>query len=112
MAGTAPRVVRSREALRDLVEIAAYIAERTGPAASDRFADSASATFRRLAQMPGLGSRWGDDHPQLADLRVASIEKFRSHLVFYRPIEGGIEIVRVIHGARDIGLLLGPGDEG
>jgi toxin ParE1/3/4 len=26
---------------------------------------------------------------------------FRNHLIFYRPIDDGIEIVRVLHGARD-----------
>ncbi len=27
---------------------------------------------------------------------------FRKHLVFYRPLSNGAEIVRVIHGARDL----------
>jgi hypothetical protein len=31
--------------------------------------------------------------------------------VFYRPIEGGIEILRVLHGARDIQALLAAGFE-
>ena len=25
-----------------------------------------------------------------------------NHLIFYRPIDDGIELVRVLHGARDI----------
>lgn len=111
MAGKAPRVVKSREALRDLVEITGYIAVATGVASSDRFAASASATFERLARMPGLGTLWVDDHPELADLRVAPVDRFRSHLVFYRPIGGGIEVVRVLHGVRDLDRLLEPGAE-
>lgn len=33
---------------------------------------------------------------------------FTSHLIFYRPINYGIEVVRVIHGARDIERLFEP----
>ncbi|MBV8128032.1 MAG: type II toxin-antitoxin system RelE/ParE family toxin [Planctomycetaceae bacterium] len=29
-------------------------------------------------------------------------------MLFYRPIEGGIEIIRVLHGARDIDAVLDP----
>jgi toxin ParE1/3/4 len=31
---------------------------------------------------------------------------FDSHLIFYRARESGIEIIRVLHGARDIGPIL------
>ena len=33
---------------------------------------------------------------------------FTSHLIFYRPARNGVEIVRVIHGARDIEGLFEP----
>jgi toxin ParE1/3/4 len=39
-------------------------------------------------------------------LRIWRIDGFPNHLIFYRPIEGGIEIVRVLHGARDIDAVL------
>jgi toxin ParE1/3/4 len=26
---------------------------------------------------------------------------FTRHLIFYRPIKNGVEIIRVVHGARD-----------
>ncbi|MBI4604738.1 MAG: type II toxin-antitoxin system RelE/ParE family toxin [Planctomycetes bacterium] len=32
---------------------------------------------------------------------------FEQHLVFYRPVEDGIEVVRVLHGARDLRAILG-----
>jgi len=37
--------------------------------------------------------------------RVFPVRGFGKHLVFYRPVEDGIEILRVIHGARDIEAL-------
>lgn len=27
---------------------------------------------------------------------------FPNHLIFYRPVEDGIEVLRVVHGAQDI----------
>jgi len=34
-------------------------------------------------------------------MRVFPVKSFENYLVFYRPIRDGIEVVRVIHGARD-----------
>jgi len=31
---------------------------------------------------------------------------YEKHLIFYRPVEGGIEIIRVLHGVRDVKGLL------
>jgi len=33
---------------------------------------------------------------------VWPIKGFKNYLIFYRPIEQGVEIVRVLHGARDM----------
>jgi toxin ParE1/3/4 len=56
--------------------------------------------------MPGLGTRWESHHAQLPDLRFFPVTKFPNHLLFYRPLDDGIELVRVLHGARDIAMLL------
>jgi toxin ParE1/3/4 len=52
--------------------------------------------------MPALGTSYDPDHPALTELRFLPIARFKKYLVFYRPIPGGIEVVRVLHGARDI----------
>ena len=39
---------------------------------------------------------------RLAGLRVWRVEGFEKHLVFYRTAETIVEIVRVLHGARDL----------
>lgn len=59
-------------------------------------------TLRRLARMPGLGTLWDSDKPRLTAVRFFPITKFRNRLVFYRERKDGIELVRVLHGARDI----------
>jgi hypothetical protein len=35
-------------------------------------------------------------------VRQQAIKGFRRYLIFYRLIDSGVEILRVIHGARDI----------
>ena len=52
--------------------------------------------------MPEMGSLCGFQSAEAAGIRVWSIAGFENHLIFYRPIEDGIDVIRVIHGARDI----------
>ena len=62
----------------------------------------AEATFDRLAGKPGIGTRYEPDEPLYGDLRYFPVARFRDDIIFYRPIPGGIEVYRVLHGARDI----------
>jgi toxin ParE1/3/4 len=111
MARKAPVVVRRPAAVFDIMNIADYLASRGGLALADRFTASAEKTFERLARMPGIGSRWGSDRPSLADVRFFPVAKFPNHIIFYRPIPGGVEVLRVLHGARDLKSILEPPEE-
>jgi toxin ParE1/3/4 len=51
--------------------------------------------------MPMLGGECESHAPSLAGLRVWPIHGFPNHLILYRIIEGGIRVVRVVHGAQD-----------
>jgi toxin ParE1/3/4 len=97
----AGEVHKKPEARRDLVEQAAFIAERSLDAA-ERFLSAAERTFQRLADMPELGTRCRFQNPQAAGIRVWRIEGFKKYLVFYQEVPHGVDIVRVIHGSRDI----------
>jgi len=52
--------------------------------------------------MPHMGPARVFRNPRLRDLRIWPIRGFEKIVIFYRPIEGGIEVVRVLHGARDV----------
>jgi toxin ParE1/3/4 len=93
----------------DLDNQAAYLATEDSLEIALRFYDAANITFDRLAATPGIGERWRSSDPRLAELRVGRIAGFEKHLVFYRPTSGGVEIVRVLHGARDIDTILESG---
>lgn len=106
-----PVIVKHPTALRDIVEYADHIARTTSLAAAERFVRATEQTITRLSGMPGLGSRWDSDHPRLDRVRFFPIAKFRNHLVFYLPVEGGIEVLRVLRGARNIATLLDEEDD-
>ena len=89
---------------RDLDEHFLYIAKQNREAAG-RFFQAAEATFTKLAAMPELGERQEFEREELAGLRVWQVRGFENYLIFYRPIEHGVEIVRVLHAARDIAAI-------
>lgn len=99
------RIVKHAHALRDLERRSESIRQHN-PRAALRFLDAAEATFRLLAASPHIGTRYDPDLPALADLRFLPISRFKNDLVFYRPLADGIEVIRVLHGARDIHSIL------
>jgi toxin ParE1/3/4 len=88
------------------VEIFRHYAREAGFRVARRFMAQAEATFARLAGMSGLGTPYEHDHPALATLLYVPVSRFRKYVVFYRPVTGGIEVLRVLHGARDIDNML------
>jgi toxin ParE1/3/4 len=34
------------------------------------------------------------------------VRGFAKHLIFYRPIEDGIEVIRILHASRDLAAVL------
>ncbi len=84
--------------MRDLADIWAYIAEDS-PAHADRYIDLLDKKFSQLARHP----RTGRARPELfAGLRSFPLG---SYVIFYLSPKSGIEIVRVLHGARDVEAL-------
>jgi toxin ParE1/3/4 len=93
-------------ALRDLAGLAEFL-RRQNPRAALRFLKAAKATFNRLAGTPGMGSPFETDNPELVGLRCFPISGFENHLIFYRSLTGGIEVLRVLHGSRDLDRIFG-----
>lgn len=92
------KVRLTRCADSDLEEIWGYIA-RDSVRNADRLLDKLHTTFWKLARQPGTGPAC----PGIAeDLRCFPVGNY---VIYYRPIEQGIAIVRVLHRARDAGQL-------
>jgi toxin ParE1/3/4 len=88
-------VSKTPQARLDLIEAGLYIAEGN-PEAADRFHDALNKTLQRLLQHPQLGRA----RPELG--RELRSFPHRQYVIYYRPTDRGVEVVRVLHGARDI----------
>jgi toxin ParE1/3/4 len=97
---------RTHAAERDLADQAEFLAKQS-PAVAIRFLEAAEETFGLLAGMPEIGSPTQVKNPRLTDLRIWKIKGFNNHLVLYRPVDDGIEIVRVVHATRDMRGIFG-----
>ncbi len=94
------------KAQEDAIEQAVYISE-DNPEAADRFLEALERSCELLATMPDMGSRRTFDNPALADVRTMPIKGFEKYLIFYRSSPEGVEIIRIVHGARDLPALFG-----
>jgi toxin ParE1/3/4 len=95
-------VSRTPEVRRDLIEITDFISHDNLDAAL-RFLDAAEETFHFLQENPQAGAIYRSANEALPTFRVWPIHRYRNFLAFYRLTDDGIEIVRVLHGARDLG---------
>lgn len=87
-------------ATQDLEEIVRYL-DAQSESGGDHFLEEFFHASRILAEMPGLGPirrRRG----RLKGLRSWPLKKFGSYIVFYFPVDVGIEVVRVLHGGRNV----------
>jgi toxin ParE1/3/4 len=91
------RIVRSPAAEIDLIEIWLNIANDS-PLAADRFLNTIGERILQLPTFPESGPR----RPDIGD-EVRALTG--NYLVLYRLAEQYIEIVRVVHGARDVSAL-------
>ncbi|MHB8502850.1 MAG: type II toxin-antitoxin system RelE/ParE family toxin [Candidatus Acidiferrales bacterium] len=98
-------VVRPK-ADHDLDEQAYYFATKAEPELGHRFLLAAHETFGLLAAQPQIGWHARLKNPPLASLRVFRVSGFEKMIVLYRPSQHGIEILRVVHGSRNIAALL------
>lgn len=89
------RIELSRTALADFDAIYDYIA-RDNPSAAARVLRSLDHSIQLLVEQPRLGKAF---HHHRLKLRILTHDDY---LVFYRERPGVIEIVRVIHGSRNI----------
>lgn len=88
-------VHRTAQSEEDMIEIWLYIA-KDNPTAADRVLDDMEQCFVMLADNPQMGRYRPDIAPEL---RYFISGKY---LILYRTVNDGVQIVRIIHGARDL----------
>jgi toxin ParE1/3/4 len=92
-------------AARDLEEIFLYIGrDQHSPTAAARVVREIAAQAATYAQQPLLATTRPDIGPSVRAFRV-----FR-YVAFIAPVEDGIEVLPIIHGARDIPSIFARGE--
>jgi toxin ParE1/3/4 len=102
---SARRVIRRPAAKRDLIEHFVFLGEEAGLGAGERFMEAVKRSFERLRRTPAIGSPCEFLNPVWAELRRWPSIGFSDYPVFYRYRASDVEIVRVLHGSRDIAAM-------
>jgi len=95
-----PRALRTEAAQKDLDDIAWYIAvHESRPRVAYKNIDDIIAKCELLANNPLLGTA----KPEFGDrYRIFSHKRW---VILFRPIEDGIEVLRIVDGSRDFSRL-------
>jgi toxin ParE1/3/4 len=89
------RVRRTVQAKRDYIQIWVHVAEKN-PRAADGLIDNFDAALDLISHFPGMGQSRDDLSRGLRSYPVGN------YLLLYRSVTGGIELVRAVHGARNL----------
>jgi toxin ParE1/3/4 len=98
-----PRILIRPHAKNDLAEIWDFIAEES-QARADSFLARLDQSFYGLAGNPHIGRARNELSSCLRSF------PFGRYVIFYLALPDGIEIVRVLHGARDLDAIFHAGD--
>lgn len=97
-------IVLTPSANADLAEIWKFIAT-DNPAQADDFIDLIDEKFQNLSRQPGLGRRREE---LVAGLRSFPVGRY---VIFYLQVQDCLQIVRDLHGARDVDAVFADPDE-
>ncbi|MEB3226540.1 MAG: type II toxin-antitoxin system RelE/ParE family toxin [Synechococcus sp.] len=91
-----PEFRLTKPAVKDIEQIADYLAQTTGINQAEVFLDELNQKLAKVAQFPKLGRQRDEIFPNVRSLTL------RTYLILYLPTEGGIDILRVVSGYRDL----------
>ncbi len=98
--------IRNR-ATQDVRQQANYILANGNTTAAKYYLEMVELTFEQLISVPRIGKivRFLTDS-QMGEVRQWRVKEFTDYLVFYRANVDVIEVLRVLHGARDLPEIL------
>ena len=90
----------SPEAFADFAGLVDYTTKTWGTAQANKYADALEHLLDQLAKFPFIGQERSELNPDLRSF------PFQSHVVYYRPMDFGVRIFRVLHKSQDPALHL------
>src|SRR5215203_1949868 len=94
-------IFKRPQAERDIEECFVYIAEDNLDVGVT-FLVAVEDAIEQLARFPLLGKERQFTEKRFQNVRMWKVKNFENYLIFYTVAEDRIEIVRVLHGSRDI----------
>ena len=98
-------IVRNR-ATQDIRQQANYILVNGNRESGEKFLEFVEYTFTQLAITPNMGRVVPLLLADMGTIRQWRIKNFKDYLIFYKVQEERVEVLRVLHGARDLEDLL------
>ena len=86
----------------DLLEQFVYLGEASGLELAYRYVRAVEETCSQLAAYPQSGAPYESGIERLSGLRRVPVKGFGSYAIFYLAGAGVVDVVRVLHAARDI----------
>ena len=83
-----------------------YLIEKDAEDAAERFLDAVRAAVEYVGRRPGVGVPRVLKNAALKGLRSWPVKGFSAIRIYYLASEGEVRVIRVLHGKRDIDLLL------
>ena len=96
-------------AWEDIQESAEYLTVEASVEVAERFLSAIDELTHKLAHLPQMGTACHFRNLRLRGVRRLPVAGFEKWLVFYQASDDGVEIVRVLHGARDLSSILDSG---
>jgi toxin ParE1/3/4 len=97
-------IVRNR-ATQDIRQQANYILVNGNRESGEKFLKFVEYAFTQLAITPNMG-KVVSSLSDMGTIRQWRIKNFKDYLIFYKVQEEQVEVLRVLHGARDLEDLL------
>ena len=100
-------VLKREAAKRDLVAQWVWYSEMASIEIADRFLHAVDSTLTLLATQPESGVPFFVSKIGLQGMRRMPVsDGFEKILLFYFPLADGVDLVRVVHGSRELTSLL------
>lgn len=96
------QIIELSEAVSDVMGAADYIAAQLSLNASEKFIEAIKSAYRRIADMPGIGTLRSYEQPELKEMRMWRVLKYPRYLIFYVTTGTDLIILRVLHGSQDV----------
>ncbi len=101
------KVVYRQAASDDVVrQFRYYLVDQNVPEIATRFTEALQRTIEKLREHPLVGARCRLGKPELENLRSWPVAGFESIRIYYLAYHDAIQVIRVLHGKRDLKRIL------